>query len=439
MTRVSEDRASQPIGQSGAPRIGLFGLLGSGNIGNDGSMEAVLGYLREAHPDSDVDVMCAGPDEVTRRFGLPATRLNWNRAEYRTVSTAAALVTKALGKIVDAARVARWVRRHDVVIVPGMGVLEATLPLRPWGFPYSLFLLAVSGRLFRTRVALVSVGANADGHTVTRWLMTTTARLAHYRSFRDDLSRDAVASAGVDVTNDAVYPDVAFALPTPVRVQRSRAVGVGVMAYRGSNDDRGVAGGIYAAYVAKITDVVRRLLDRGYQVRLVTGDEDDEHVTAEVVDAVRAERPTLPGSHVVAEPVRSLGELMTQLSRVDLVIASRYHNVLCALSMAVPTISIGYSAKNDVLMRQVGLDGFCQSVDEFDVTRLMAQFDALEQQDGTLRGVLAGRAEHNRERLAEQFTLISKTVIRHEPATSSTARAGSSASTGSSGKTGEPS
>ena len=29
-----------------APRVGLFGLLGSGNIGNDASMESILGYLR---------------------------------------------------------------------------------------------------------------------------------------------------------------------------------------------------------------------------------------------------------------------------------------------------------------------------------------------------------------------------------------------------------
>ena len=53
---------------------------------------------------------------------------------------------------------ASWVRRHDAVIVPGMGVLEVTVPMRPWQTPYSMFLLSVSGRLFRTKVAYVSVG-----------------------------------------------------------------------------------------------------------------------------------------------------------------------------------------------------------------------------------------------------------------------------------------
>ena len=41
------------------PRIGLFGLLGSGNIGNDASMESVLSFLRTDHPEAVVDAMFA--------------------------------------------------------------------------------------------------------------------------------------------------------------------------------------------------------------------------------------------------------------------------------------------------------------------------------------------------------------------------------------------
>ena len=43
--------------RSAAPRVGLFGLLGSGNIGNDASMESVLGYLSTEHPDAIVDAL----------------------------------------------------------------------------------------------------------------------------------------------------------------------------------------------------------------------------------------------------------------------------------------------------------------------------------------------------------------------------------------------
>src|SRR5207248_1546058 len=41
-------------------RVGVFGLLGSGNLGNDGSLEAVLGYLRTEYPDARLGA-CSAP------------------------------------------------------------------------------------------------------------------------------------------------------------------------------------------------------------------------------------------------------------------------------------------------------------------------------------------------------------------------------------------
>ena len=161
-----------------APRVGLFGLLGSGNSGNDASMETVLAYLREARPDIVVDALCGGPERVRANYGIDAVPLYWyQRFEKRNVRIPSAIL-KLAGKGIDTIRVASWVRRHDAVIVPGAGALETTLPQRAWGYPYSLFLLAASGRLFGTKVALVSVGADLINKRPTRWLSNSTARLA---------------------------------------------------------------------------------------------------------------------------------------------------------------------------------------------------------------------------------------------------------------------
>ena len=59
------------------PRVGLFGLLGSGNSGNDASMETVLAYLRDAHPDAVVDAMCGGPERVRAKYGIDAVPMFW--------------------------------------------------------------------------------------------------------------------------------------------------------------------------------------------------------------------------------------------------------------------------------------------------------------------------------------------------------------------------
>src|SRR5215472_4634889 len=129
-------------------RVGLFGKLGSGNIGNDASLEAMLRYLKADHADAFVDAMCSGPGRVRREYKIDAIPLSWFSQHAEKVSGVMAIPLKALGKGIDAVRIARWVGRHDVVIVPGMGVLEASLPVPVLEFPYALFLLGASGRLF---------------------------------------------------------------------------------------------------------------------------------------------------------------------------------------------------------------------------------------------------------------------------------------------------
>ncbi|MET9900680.1 polysaccharide pyruvyl transferase family protein [Streptomyces sp. NPDC006446] len=388
-------------------RVGVFGLLGSGNLGNDGSLEAVLGYLRAEHPEAVVDALCGGPEVVATRYGIPATRLHWYRGEYRTASRAGAIAAKGLGKLVDAFRTAAWVRRHDVVIVPGMGVLEATLPLRPWGFPYSLFLLCASGRLFGTRVALVSVGAAAIGNRPTRALVRRSARLAAYRSYRDALSRDAMRAMGVDTTHDKVYPDLAFALPTPPASATSGPPGpvcVGVMAFHGGNDDRARADEIHRRYLDGTTRFVRALVDDGRQVRLLTGDECDAPVVAAILDAV--DSPL-----VTAAEASSLADLMKETAAADTVVATRYHNLICALKVGTPTLALSYAAKSDALMARMGLDAYCHPAREVDPDQLLEQFRTMEKRSAELRRILAERNLLAVRQLEHQFAALASALF----------------------------
>ncbi|MET9505849.1 polysaccharide pyruvyl transferase family protein [Streptomyces sp. NPDC006622] len=390
-----------------AVRVGVFGLLGSGNLGNDGSLEAVLGYLRAEHPEAVVDALCGGPEAVTARYGIPATRLHWYRGEYRTASRAGAIAAKGLGKLVDAVRTAAWVRRHDVVIVPGMGVLEATLPLRPWGFPYALFLLCVSGRLFGTRVALVGVGADAIADRPTRALVRRSARLAAYRSYRDTLSRDAMRAMGVDTARDEVYPDLAFALPAPPPRAPSGPPGrvcVGVMAFHGGNDDRARAEEIHRRYLDGTIRFVRALVGDGRPVRLLTGDDCDAPVVAAILDAV--DSPL-----VTAAEAASLAGLMKEMAAADAVVATRYHNLVCALKVATPTLALSYAAKSDALMARMGLDAYRHPAREVDADRLLEQFRALERNSAELRRTLAERNLVAARQLEDQFTALTAALF----------------------------
>lgn len=398
----------------GRPRVGLFGLLGAGNIGNDGSLEAVLAYLDARHPDAALSCLCSGPDQVLASYGIPSRHLHWYDTRGRHGSRPRLAAMKAIGKFLDAFRTLRWIRRQDVVIVPGAGVLETTQPLRPWGFPYALLLLCASGAVTGTKVALVNVGANVIRQPSTRLVATTAARLAYYRSFRDENSRQALATMGVDTSTDDIYPDLVFALPVPQPPTSqppgehcATTVGVGVMAFHGSNDDRRRAEALHESYVAAMKKFVRKLIETGRRVRLFIGDQLDDVVVRDIIADVRGHHPELTDSCLHAEPISSLRALMREMSAVDLIVATRYHNVVCGLKLAKPTISISYSAKSDHVMASMGQERFCQSAHEVDVDLLLEQVAILEQHTPELLAVLAERTAANIDQLERQYDVLS--------------------------------
>jgi polysaccharide pyruvyl transferase WcaK-like protein len=397
-----------------APRVGLFGHLGASNIGNDASMEAVLRYLRANYPDAIIDAMCPGPERVSDQYGIEGVRMVWFQKYEQRVSGLAAVPLKILGRGIDTGRTAFWVRRHDVVIVPGAGVLEASLPLWPWGMPYAMFLLSGYGRLFGTKVALVSVGAGAINKRATRWLSNTAARLAYYRSYRDAGAREALRQRGVDTSRDHVYTDLAFALPAPAdQPGDPDLVAVGVMEYWGSNDERGRAEEIRFAYVEATKQFVRWLVDNGRNVRLFVGDTNgsDDTVVREILADLKESRPGLDPARVIAEPTVSFADVMREMSPCGSVVAIRYHNLVGALRLSKPTISISYSPKHDVLISEFGLAGFSQPVNTLDVDRLIEQFTQLGRRSQELRQAMKERNAANEQVLDAQFAELSAVLF----------------------------
>jgi len=98
---------------------------------------------------------------------------------------------------------------------------------------------------------------------------------------------------------------------------------------------------------------------------------------------------------------------MEQLAGVDLVVASRYHNVQSALKLSKPTISISYGVKSDVLMEGMRLAEFRQPIQDLDVSRLMDQLHALEVRAGGLESAMRQKNAEYAEQLERQFAVLS--------------------------------
>ncbi len=160
------------------------------------------------------------------------------------------------------------------------------------------------------------------------------------------------------------------------------------MDYCGGNEDRQQRDEIRAAYLETMTRFVLWLVENNRPVRLFTSDSADAPVVAQILASVRARHPDVTGSQVVAEPVTSMAELLRQTACVGTAVATRYHNVLFALLFSRPTLSIGYAAKHDELMAEMGMARYCQPARSLDLERLIEQFAELESGAAELRSVI---------------------------------------------------
>lgn len=394
------------------PRIALYGLFGIGNIGNEASLDSVIEFLRARAPQAQLTVVCTEPAAVTARTGLPAVAMAHRASAPRGPRWSRAFSAMAL-RLSDVPRTFRFLRGQDAVIVPGMGVLEERLGARPWGLPWNLLLLGVAAAILRIPLSLISIGADNPQNRLTRLAFAVVARRASYRSYRDPFSQQAVAALGIRGDVGPVYPDLAFSLPIPASASTAARAAVsspepftvafGVLAWYGAADDRRAGAQVHLDYVTHLARLVIAIADDGHRVRFVVGDAVDAPVAESIRRRILETRPDLAEAVAAGIPATTFDELLDQLAPSALVVASRYHNLVAALMLSKPVVSLGYGPKNDELLADFALGEFGQQLDEFDPAQALQQIRLALADAKRLSALTAARLADVRALLAEQF------------------------------------
>jgi polysaccharide pyruvyl transferase WcaK-like protein len=370
------------------PQVALFGIFGRTNLGNEATLAAFLASLRQRFPDARA--VCSGPRdsragmehglELIDMEPLQVRRYFWPYNHRRLARTLSAATQRATEPI-RIRRAAAALRGFDALVIPGTGVLD-DFGQGPLDLPSHLLRWCRAAKRLSLPIHMLSVGAEPVDSPEIRRILGRAARLCDYRSYRDPESRENTARFGVPVDHDPVLPDLAFSLPpaslpaAPPIDWPPRTVGLGVMGYYGWNQAAATGERIYAEYLEKMKRFVSWLLARGHTIRLLVGDTRlDPRPARELVEAVAASAG--PTERVIAEPIATFDDLLRQIARTDIVVGSRFHNVLLGLLMGRPAISISYSRKNDALLADFGLGTSSQPIEAFTVERLVAQFEQL--------------------------------------------------------------
>jgi polysaccharide pyruvyl transferase WcaK-like protein len=221
-----------------------------------------------------------------------------------------------------------------------------------------------------------------------------------------------VKSIGFQAGNDRVYPDLAFSLPEAViprqhtRTSSRFVVGLGVMSYAEKYSDPEPNDEIYLAYLRNLVTFVKWLRAREYDVRLLVGDLWDMRACKAFRDLLGEQLSACDQEHIIDEPICSVEDLLSQIAATDLVVATRFHNVLLGLLCSKPVISISFHHKCESLMRAMELSEYCLDINGLKSDKLIQKFSDLETNADIIKPLIEAKTKEFRDALDEQYKLI---------------------------------
>jgi polysaccharide pyruvyl transferase WcaK-like protein len=394
----------------------FFGHFGSPNFGNEITFQAAFSRFRQRLPQARFACVCTDPQAlvasqkiegipISRNFGVPPRR---RTALARLLRRIFIGVPQEILRWVEAFRTLRGV---DLLIVPGTGLLTDAYGLRGWG-PYNLFKWSLMAKVRGCKILFLSVGAGPLYGWLGRFLAKSSLAMADFRSYRDDASMNSLKECGFPTTNDRIYPDLVFGLPEALiprdknRKSSRRVVGLGLMVYAGKYSVAEPSDSIYQRYLETLVSFTQWLLQHNYDIRLLLGEATDTNVLEDFKALLKKKLGTCDLERLLEEPMHSFEDLLPQIAATDVVVATRFHNVLLSLLLDKPVLAISFHRKCDSLMSQMGMAKYCQDINHMSAAVLIEQFQDLEKNAEHLKPVFRQKIEQSRKALDEQFELV---------------------------------
>jgi polysaccharide pyruvyl transferase WcaK-like protein len=463
--RVDLGREAQADCVPRAGRIGLLAHCGTGNLGDEATVATVLQHIRSRWSAASLVGVSMDPEDTARRHGIPCFPMRqsvfpfqreWSSEGSSTSRTAdparysgklkAAL--KTIGPVFRAAKalkhafitpLARFMREIvflgrsvplayelDLLVVCGGGQLLDWGG--PWAFPYTLFKWMLLAKCAGAKCIFLNSGAGPLDAPLSRWFVRRALSMADYISLRDRVSSELLRKIGfrgkMSVVADSVW---GLRLPDGLAQRRSGpadklVIGLAPMAYGDTSrhwvDDHSA----YRRLIGGLAEFSGRMLARGHCVRIFSSDIwFDSQALADLEAAIRRSCPAMSADRLTRESVTGIEDLLAALSRVDCYVTCRFHGVILASLLNVPSLALAPHPKVATVMNDLGLSDYCVDIDKCDANGLTASFDHLVDRMDEVKARIRLHAERYQHLLAAQFDCLFRkngefhTEEEHEP------------------------
>jgi polysaccharide pyruvyl transferase WcaK-like protein len=427
--RLSSDAPCQPDQKSPrGPRVALLTPYSGNNLGDAAIQDAMISNLRLRLSGAEFSGISLNCDNFVKRHGIEAFPLCASDQPFYGMSggqmeghskqfgrftpesgqknRSAALIRRAVKRVPALWRCLKMIRtwatgiwrearhcaegyrllcRQDLLIVSGGGQLDDAWG-GPWGHPFALLKWAILARIAHIPYVIASVGAGKVTSRTSRFFLSGALRMARYRSYRDENSKNIAAGLLQRAAGDFVVPDLAFSLPSselpPPAGLRSISQGRTIIAispiiYARPESWPYRNRALYDRYLQQMAAVLSELLERGDFVVVVRSALSDESVIPELVGCLdeKSKKRLAQQMHVPA--ITTWKDLVATLLDVDFLIASRLHSTIFGFVVQKPTVAISFDPKVDWVMEDLGQTDYLLQIRDFVAEDVLKTLDRI--------------------------------------------------------------
>ena len=437
---------------SSPKKIGIFGHVGTQNLGDEIIIAAVLQNIRSRYPDAEIRAFTFNPDDTRARHGIPAFPIRRRKPSapatasqglqsagspnpptassphqpggglrailkkipflfgaLKALQNGVAAIHGFLEELAFLARSRKNLRGTDLLMIAGSGQLTDASG-GAWAYPYTFFKWFLLARSVGTKIAFVSIGTGWIDSSLSKFFLRAALRGADYRSFREESAVQRVEALGVTGENPIV-PDLAYSLQMPA----TAAVPSGSRKIAGINPIpffhpvlwHEADSARYTAYVDAHADFALWLFDRGYSVVFFpTQLRADPPVIADVIAAMERRRAGVSAQLLPTPQLHTGEDLLAAMANMDFVVAARFHGVLVSHLLGKPVLGVSYHQKTADLMARMGQQDCTLRIEDCSPETLKQTFCFIESHQAAIRADFARRVPECRAALDSQYERV---------------------------------
>ncbi len=425
------------IGES-RKRIGVFCPCGQQNLGDEAIFAAVIQNVHSRLPSAEIIGFTINPADSEMRHGLrcfPIRDFGKSKSSLVSPSQSSDSLSKlkrfcksipgvkhlvsGMRRSADAAAAIlrepgflfksyRRLKGVELLLVAGSQQLNDVYG-GVWGFPYTLLKWTLLSKCTGTKIAILSVGAGPINSSISKSFFRCVLDWVDYRSYRDAISSHLVKSMGSKGIHP-VFPDLVYSLQFSAPAQshssaRRVVVGINPVPFYDNFYWYSPDPVRYEDYVCKFSSFSEWLDKSGYQVLFFpTQLRADVRTIDDICTALNGSSQS--PNFLLRNTIQTFEDLVSEISRADLVVANRYHGILISLMLNKPVLAVAYHEKSRALLTQVGLEEYVVNINNFKTEDLIERLKALEINASVIRTKIAASMAPLHKALQVQYDVV---------------------------------